>query len=35
MRPAVRALVQTTLLGLIAGCATFPENAPREAGLER
>jgi NTE family protein len=35
MRPALRALVQTALLSLIAGCATYPENAPREAGMEQ
>jgi NTE family protein len=35
MRPALRALLQTTLLGLLAGCATFPENAPRGAGTEQ
>ena len=34
MPGGIRALLQITLVGLVAGCASFAENAPREAGME-
>jgi NTE family protein len=34
MPGGIRALVQAALVGSMAACASFPENAPREAGLE-
>ncbi|MGH6919886.1 MAG: hypothetical protein ACREJ0_19535 [Geminicoccaceae bacterium] len=34
MPAGIRALLQIALVGLVAGCASFPENAPREAGME-
>jgi NTE family protein len=35
MPGGMRALVPTALAGLLAACASFPENAPREPGLEQ
>jgi NTE family protein len=34
MPAGIRALVQIALVGLLAGCASFPQNTPREAGME-
>ena len=34
MPAGLRVLARVVLAGLVAGCASFPENAPREAGRE-